>query len=85
MTGHKNGKHEVDVNDTLTSKYETGILLSKYGYLALTIVLGVKWLTTFTGLIPTNESLGTELEMAWVAWTAGLIAFTLGKQVGKTE
>jgi len=78
------GKHEVDVTDTMTSKYETGILLSKYGYLALTIVLGVKWMLTFTGLVD-NETKGTELEMAWVAWTAGLIAFTLGKQVGKSE
>ena len=78
------GKHEVSTSDDKTSKYETGILLSKYGYLALTIVLGVKWMLTFTGLVD-NETKGTELEMAWVAWTAGLIAFTLGKQVGKTE
>ena len=79
-----NGKHEVDVTDTKTSKYETGLKLTTYGYIALTVVLGVKWLTTFTGLFDNSEN-GTELEMAWVAWTAGLIAFTLGKQVGKNE
>ena len=78
-----NGKHEVDISDTKTSKYETGITLAKYGYLALTIVLGIKWITTFTNLVPQNDALGSELEMAWVAWTAGLLGFTIGKELNK--
>ena len=79
----ENGKHEVDTSDSKTSKYETGIELAKYGYLALTITLGIKWLLTYTGLVPTNEALGSELEMAWVAWTAGLLGFTIGKELNK--
>ena len=75
-----NGKHEVDVTDTKTSKYETGIQLAKYGYVALTVVLGIKWLTTFTGLVPLNDGMGTDLEIAWVAWTAGLIGFVMGSK-----
>ncbi len=77
MTKHDE-THEVDFTDTKTSRYETGLELAKYGYLALTIVLGIKWLTTFTGLVD-NADKGTELEMAWVAWTAMLVGVMFGK------
>ena len=72
--------HEVDTADTKTSKYETGITMFKYGYLALTITLAIKWFTTFTNLVPANDAAGSELEMAWVAWTAGLLGYTIGKE-----
>ena len=71
-----NGKHEVDVTDTKTSKYETGLKLATYGYIGLTVVLGIKWLTTFTGLVDNSEK-GLEIEMAWVAWTASIITWVI--------
>ena len=76
----ENPVKEVDLSDKKTSKLETGLGLAKYGYLALTVVLGIKWVTTFTGYIDNSEK-GTELEMAWVAWTAGLLGWTIGKNI----
>lgn len=79
MTTHDE-THEVSTSDSKTSKYETGITMFKYGYLALTIALAVKWFATFTGLRPENDEIAGELEMAWVAWTAGLLGYTIGKE-----
>ncbi len=78
MTKHDE-THEVDFTDKKTSRYESGLELAKYGYLALTVTLGIKWLLTYTGLVPDNSDKGLELEMAWVAWTAGLIGVMYGK------
>ena len=75
---HDDDKGEVDLSDTKTSKLESGLELAKYGYIALTVVLGIKWLLTFTGLHD-NSEVGNEIEMAWVAWTAGLVGVMYGK------
>ena len=74
-----NGQHEVKFWDKVTSKYETALVLLTAGYMALTMSLATKWFLTFTNIVPSNELLGKELEIAWIAWTAGLLGFTIGK------
>ncbi len=68
----------INIKDKFTSKEETALTLTTIGYVMLTIGLSASWIKEV--VFPTGDlQLDPTLTTAWIAWTAGLMGWIMGK------